>query len=169
MICTNHVSAILLYLIILVKLQDSSPYSQLHSALDVLLIRLYSLWDYRRRVLYILRIAFVLCWVLTTIAVAFTMPPSVHTMKFDNTILHMCTISSIPRYRSIEWAPEIALELFVVLMTVLNAADRPRNIHVKIISDLIRDGIWANLVREYHRESLPPSSLHCTQILLGEC
>ncbi|KAI0261363.1 hypothetical protein BC834DRAFT_475409 [Gloeopeniophorella convolvens] len=39
----------------------------------------------------------------------------------------------------------MVFQFFVLLLTIWNAADRPRPIHVKILSDLIRDGIAANL------------------------
>ncbi|KAI0259334.1 hypothetical protein BC834DRAFT_1018163 [Gloeopeniophorella convolvens] len=77
----------------------------LHSFFDLMVVRLYSLWDRRKHILRILLVG----------------------------LLISCAA--------------VLFDLFVLVMTVVNAAERPRSTNVKIVSELLRDGIITFLVR----------------------
>ncbi|KAI0259537.1 hypothetical protein BC834DRAFT_833332, partial [Gloeopeniophorella convolvens] len=74
-----------------------------HIFFDMMIVRVYALWDHRKRIFRVLLTAF-------AISNAF----------FD---------------------------LFVLVLTIVNAAERPRLTNVKLISDLLRDGVISFLVR----------------------
>ncbi|KAI0261359.1 hypothetical protein BC834DRAFT_475222 [Gloeopeniophorella convolvens] len=111
----------------------------------VLMVRLYSLWDYRKHVIYVLRGAFVLCWGVGTMCMVLTMLSIIHAVKFDDKLFHMCLVPYAPRYGTGIWATQVVFELVVIVMTILNAGSRPSTIRVKIISDLIRDCLISNV------------------------
>ncbi|KAI0261364.1 hypothetical protein BC834DRAFT_896458 [Gloeopeniophorella convolvens] len=109
----------------------------------VLVIRLYALWDYRKRVIYVLRAGYIGCTAISFVFLILTIRDMTLVVTFDNTH-HVCIIPSAPQYKSGIWAAQLLFELFALGLTFLNAASRPRTVHIKILSDLIRDGILFN-------------------------
>ncbi|KAA1478460.1 hypothetical protein DENSPDRAFT_741114, partial [Dentipellis sp. KUC8613] len=81
--------------------------SQIVIAYVLLIMRLYALWDHRKRILQALIGGFILTYA----------------------------------------ASIIAFDVFVVLLSLINAADRPRGLNVKLLTDLRRDGWLFYLVR----------------------
>lgn len=85
-------------------------------------------------------------------------------LKAETVIYHMCLVPVKPKTWVGIWTPQVRLlnlipdsnanepsqviyGIFVIVMTFLNAADRPRNVTVKIVEDLWRDGVIFHVVR----------------------
>jgi len=58
----------------------------------------------------------------------------------DSYIFHMCLIVGRTPYWMGIWLSQALFDVFLFILTLFNAASRPRRANVKIISDLHRDG-----------------------------
>ncbi|TFY52369.1 hypothetical protein EVG20_g10578 [Dentipellis fragilis] len=61
-------------------------------------------------------------------------------ISYEDTFFHMCVIEIRPPTWAWFWVSQIAFDVFVVLLSLINAADRPRGLNVKLLTDLRRDG-----------------------------
>ncbi|KAI0043802.1 hypothetical protein FA95DRAFT_343761 [Auriscalpium vulgare] len=61
-----------------------------------------------------------------------------------NDIFHTCTFPEKPKVWPAFWATQLGFDFFALVLTFLNAADRPRQATVKLITELRRDGgLWS--------------------------
>lgn len=107
----------------------------------VLITWLYALWDHRRWVLRVLMCALVASSISVTFFNMYSISEILKNIHFEPNILHACIFQKDPRTYAGVWASQVALDVFVGVMTLWNAADRPRSAGVRMISDLLRDGI----------------------------
>jgi len=113
----------------------------------ILMCHLYSLYDHRKT---ILRISLIACATAYIIALPFVVL-SVREMLDDNiawdpVVYHTCVLTKRIRFAIGIWLPQVAFELFMFVLTIVNAAERPRRAQSKLISDLTRDGLMYILV-----------------------
>ncbi|KAF8499570.1 hypothetical protein F5888DRAFT_1633253 [Russula emetica] len=101
---------------------------------DIMLIRVYTLWDHRKWTLKILYTGYFLS-VCSTIA-------------FVTTSIVDLTLGRTPYWIGI-WLSQVLFDAFLFILTLFNAASRPRRANVKIITDLRRDGCLFYL-RQYY-------------------
>ena len=76
-------------------------------------------------------------------------------MQYDPIFFHSCIISTKPHYLSGLWASLVAFDIYVFIMTFLNAAERPRRVETEIVSALNRDGVMYFFVRIVNSPSRP--------------
>jgi len=106
----------------------------------IMLIRVYTLWDHRKWMLRTLYVGYSVS-VCSTIAFVVTSivqlaPHVIH----DPYIFHMCLITARTPYWIGIWLSQALFDVFLFVLTLFNAASRPRRANVKIITDLRRDG-----------------------------
>ncbi|EIM84213.1 uncharacterized protein STEHIDRAFT_112652 [Stereum hirsutum FP-91666 SS1] len=129
---------------------------------DLIMInRVYVLWDRRTKVRSALLCGFIIFYGIT---VAFGVaniymlsgseliyPTADHdALLSEPNVFHTCFIRRKPNIWSGIWAPQltdgfcsymkVAFDCYIVILTVLNAVDRPRQADARIIHDLRRDG-----------------------------
>ncbi|KAI0040861.1 hypothetical protein FA95DRAFT_1611462 [Auriscalpium vulgare] len=107
----------------------------------VLLVRVYALWDRRKAILRTLTAGYVVMLLCTT---AFTTSATIDLARaafFEPDLFHMCLISKRPKLWPAIWIAQVAYYIFVLIMTIINAAERPRTVDLKLITDLRKDGI----------------------------
>ncbi|KAI0057040.1 hypothetical protein BV25DRAFT_1902896 [Artomyces pyxidatus] len=110
----------------------------------LMIVRIYTLWDHRKWVLRVVLAGFGICVCLTLgmlIPSVDTILRSVSGARFDNDIFHVCVIGVQPKFWVGIWVSQVAFDVFCLLLTVANAASRPRTVDVRLISDLRRDGL----------------------------
>ncbi|KAI0047180.1 hypothetical protein FA95DRAFT_1606276 [Auriscalpium vulgare] len=107
----------------------------------VLLVRVYALWDHRKTVLRTLTAGYI---VMALCTVALTVPSVIdlarHAM-FEGHVFHMCLITRRPKLWAAIWISQVAYYIFVLVLTLVNIAERPRRINVPLITDLRKDGL----------------------------
>ncbi|KAH9162467.1 hypothetical protein EDB89DRAFT_638690 [Lactarius sanguifluus] len=103
----------------------------------IMIIRVYTLWDHRKWMLRTLYIGYSLS-VCSTLAFVAT---SIVQLAHDPIIFHMCLITGRSPYWIGIWLSQALFDVFLFVLTVTNAASRPRRANVKIITDLRRDGL----------------------------
>ncbi|KAK7061745.1 hypothetical protein R3P38DRAFT_672746 [Favolaschia claudopus] len=106
-----------------------------------MVVRVYTLWDRRPKIKWIVIIAFAIQTAITTvfsILAAVQMQPHVA----YSPVLHMCTISEKPWALPVMTGTLAAFGLFIILMTVVNALDRPYQRQADVVNALLRDGAF---------------------------
>ncbi|KAH9962028.1 hypothetical protein BGW80DRAFT_887987 [Lactifluus volemus] len=106
----------------------------------VMLIRVYTLWDHRKEMLRILYIAYAVSVCATTAFVIISITELLPDMLYDPYIFNMCLIKGRSPYWIGIWLSQALFDVFLFILTIFNAASRPRRANVKIITDLRRDG-----------------------------
>jgi len=106
----------------------------------VMLIRVYTLWDHRKWVLQTLYVCYVLSVCATIAFVVATCVELIPRMIYDPIIFRMCLIVGRTPYWIGIWLSQGFFDVFLFVLTLFNAASRPRRANVKIITDLRRDG-----------------------------
>ncbi|KAF8996656.1 hypothetical protein BDQ17DRAFT_1429611 [Cyathus striatus] len=107
----------------------------------IIILRIYTLWDKRRKVAYILVGAFFTAISITTAFTVLTAHDLQPYMHF-NALLHTCAVGGnyVPRALSVALGSTSLFDLFIVVMVTFNVLDRPRTFQVKVLHELQRDG-----------------------------
>jgi len=103
-------------------------------------VRLYTIWDRREKIKWILSAGFAIQSSLTTVFSILTardLQPFV--IYFPQ--LHMCGIISRPWTLPVTIGTLSAFQIFMILMAIGNALDRPYQKQAEIVTTLIRDGV----------------------------
>jgi len=101
----------------------------------------YILWDRRKKIKWIVMVAFAIETAITTvfsILAARQMQPHVIYLE----LTHMCAITQKPWALPIMTGTLAGFGLFIILMTVFNALDRPYQKQADVVNSLLRDGAW---------------------------
>jgi len=101
--------------------------------------RVYTLWDRRPKIKWIVMAAFAVQTAITTVFSILTaqqMQPNVIYLEAT----HMCAITKKPWALPIMTGTLAAFGLFIILMTVVNALDRPYQKQADVVNSLLRDG-----------------------------
>lgn len=106
----------------------------------IMLIRVYTLWDHRKWMLQTLYVGYSLSVCATIAFVVATCVELMPRMIYDPVIFHMCLIVGRTPYWIGIWLSQALFDVFLFVLTLFNAASRPRRANVKIITDLRRDG-----------------------------
>lgn len=106
----------------------------------IMLIRVYTLWDHRKWMLQTLYVGYFLSVFATIAFVIMTCVELMPRMIYDPIIFRMCLIVGRTPYWIGIWLSQALFDVFLFVLTLFNAASRPRRANVKIITDLRRDG-----------------------------
>ncbi|KAN0107403.1 hypothetical protein V8E52_010234 [Russula decolorans] len=106
----------------------------------IMLIRVYTLWDHRKWTLKILHIGYFLSVCSTIVFVTASIVKLTPHIVSDPYIFRMCLIVGRTPYWIGIWLSQALFDVFLFILTLFNAASRPRRANVKIITDLRRDG-----------------------------
>ncbi|KAH8985668.1 hypothetical protein EDB92DRAFT_1881631 [Lactarius akahatsu] len=107
----------------------------------IMIIRVYTLWDHRKWMLRTLYIGYSLSVCSTIAFVATSIVQLAPHVVHDPFIFHMCLITGRSPYWIGIWLSQALFDVFLFVLTITNAASRPRRANVKIITDLRRDGL----------------------------
>ncbi|KAH9060330.1 hypothetical protein EDB83DRAFT_907564 [Lactarius deliciosus] len=107
----------------------------------IMIIRVYTLWDHRKWMLRTLYIGYSLSVCSTIAFVATSIVQLAPHVIHDPFIFHMCLITGRTPYWIGIWLSQALFDVFLFVLTITNAASRPRRANVKIITDLRRDGL----------------------------
>ncbi|TFY71520.1 hypothetical protein EVG20_g1499 [Dentipellis fragilis] len=113
---------------------------QVWQCFALLIMRVYTLWDHRPRVLQTLFAAFSITFMSVTAFVIISLWEMIGSVVYDAEVFHTCLIKSKPTTWVGAWASQVAFDVCVFILTLLNTASRPRVLGAKIIADLLRDG-----------------------------
>jgi hypothetical protein len=106
----------------------------------IMLIRVYTLWDHRKWTLKILHVGYFVSVCATIAFVTASIVQLTPHIVSDPYIFRMCLIAGRSRYWIGIWLSQALFDVFLFILTLFNAASRPRRANVKIITDLRRDG-----------------------------
>ncbi|KAF8993324.1 hypothetical protein BDQ17DRAFT_1546132 [Cyathus striatus] len=107
----------------------------------LLILRLYVLMDQRRAVLYWLTAGFVIAVAVSLLFTILSM------IDFKNgpigvvPVLNVCVLIEKPRYALGILSPMCAFDVFVVLLSIYNALDRPYRSNAEFFTSLYKDGV----------------------------
>ncbi|KAN0135477.1 hypothetical protein V8E53_006756 [Lactarius tabidus] len=107
---------------------------------DIMLIRVYALWDHRKWMLQTLYVGYSISVCSTIAFVATSIVQLAPHVIHDSYLFHMCLITTRTPYWIGIWLSQALFDVFLFVLTIFNAASRPRRANVKIITDLRRDG-----------------------------
>ncbi|KAJ7457992.1 hypothetical protein B0H11DRAFT_2319638 [Mycena galericulata] len=113
---------------------------RLHSIRSVIIVvRIYTLWDRRQQIKWILGIAF---GVAISISFSFSVLSAQQIQSFVeyNTGIHMCVFLKKPWALKFALAALTGFDLFIIIMTVINALDRPYQKQAEVMTSLQHDG-----------------------------
>ncbi|KAF9060058.1 hypothetical protein BDP27DRAFT_1430504 [Rhodocollybia butyracea] len=94
-------------------------------------------------ILHLLLVGFLLGYGATvgfTAACLHSILANPNAISYDPAPYHTCLISEKPKLWPGIWASQIAFDLYLAPLILLNAVNRPRAVHVKLLSDFNRDG-----------------------------
>ncbi|KAJ7751540.1 hypothetical protein DFH07DRAFT_826348 [Mycena maculata] len=105
----------------------------------LIISRLYTLWDRRKIIKWILLGSF---GVTISIAMAFCILAAHQVQPFlvYNPLLHMCTFTQKPWALPYMLGALTLFDGFIILMTIVNALDRPHHTQADVVTALVRDG-----------------------------
>ncbi|TFK45970.1 hypothetical protein OE88DRAFT_1059173 [Heliocybe sulcata] len=63
-------------------------------------------------------------------------------MSYDAEDFHICALSARARYLPAVWGCQIAFDVYIFALSVINAAERPRRAESPLMSGLYRDGVF---------------------------
>jgi hypothetical protein len=106
----------------------------------IMLIRVYALWDHRKWMLQTLYVGYSISVCSTVAFVATSIVQLAPHVIHDSYLFHMCLITARTPYWIGIWLSQALFDVFLFVLTIFNAASRPRRANVKIITDLRRDG-----------------------------
>ncbi|KAI9452640.1 hypothetical protein BJY52DRAFT_1190127 [Lactarius psammicola] len=106
----------------------------------IMIIRVYTLWDHRKWMLQTLYVGYSISVCSTVAFVAISIVQLAPHVIHDSFIFHMCLITGRSPYWIGIWLSQALFDVFLFVLTLFNAASRPRRANVKIITDLRRDG-----------------------------
>ncbi|KAK7006399.1 hypothetical protein R3P38DRAFT_1708155 [Favolaschia claudopus] len=111
----------------------------------VVLIRVYALWDRRANVARLLVSVFGICISTTTILGIFSAMSMQRQLTYSPS-LHTCVFGTKPKTIIAMLAVLSVFDLFLAVLVVFNAMDRPRLTHVELVSGLQTDGLGLFLI-----------------------
>ncbi|KAJ6529985.1 hypothetical protein DFH09DRAFT_934374, partial [Mycena vulgaris] len=105
----------------------------------IIISRIYALWDRRARIKWILFITF---GIEISIATVFTVLAAQEVQPFIvyDPITHMCEFSKKPWALPFTIGTQTVFDLFLIIMTICNALDRPHQKQADVVTSLIHDG-----------------------------
>ncbi|KAI0314357.1 hypothetical protein OF83DRAFT_1174823 [Amylostereum chailletii] len=109
--------------------------------------RLYAVWDDQKWILRTLKVAHaVSCAASSIFSLYFlrTLPGSV--TPYVELIDRACVMHELPWAQHCVWACEMAFDLFLIIMTLVNAADRPLRVSVSVVQSLLERGSFVYFV-----------------------
>ncbi|KAI0297882.1 hypothetical protein B0F90DRAFT_1736669 [Multifurca ochricompacta] len=106
----------------------------------IMLIRVYTLWDHRKWMLRTLYVGYGVSVCATIAFVATSIVQLQPHVLYDPYLFRMCLITGRSQYWIGIWLSQALFDIFLFILTLFNAASRPRRANVKIITDLRRDG-----------------------------
>lgn len=107
----------------------------------VMIIRVYTLWDHRKWMLRTLYVGYAVSVCSTVAFVATSIVQLAPSVIHESLVFHMCLITGRSPYWIGIWLSQALFDVFLFVLTLFNAASRPRRANVKIITDLRRDGL----------------------------
>ncbi|KAI0733910.1 hypothetical protein C8Q72DRAFT_501193 [Fomitopsis betulina] len=124
-----------------------------------LLLRVYALWDNRKKVKHALLFGFAVCYGFSLASAIVTMAQLAGGIRC-NVDLRTCVLPEKAKYIAGVWGGMAAYDLYVLILAVLNAFNRPRRRDTEILDRLRRDGILTFLLLfASHLVKLLPSIL----------
>jgi len=106
----------------------------------IMLIRVYTLWDHRKWMLRTLHVGYFISVCASIAFVTTSISQILPHVVYDPYIFRMCLIVGRSPYWIGIWLSQALFDVFLFVLTLFNAASRPRRANVKIITDLRRDG-----------------------------
>ncbi|KAI0311459.1 hypothetical protein OF83DRAFT_1150901 [Amylostereum chailletii] len=106
----------------------------------VLILQVYSLWDYRRQVLRTLLVGLAVTYGAFLAFSTFSLVKMIKSVVYVDTIVHSCVVGDLPWTQAIAWGCQMLFDLFLLLVSFINAAGRPVKVTAKLVDDLRRDG-----------------------------
>ncbi|KAJ7149196.1 hypothetical protein C8R43DRAFT_1128565 [Mycena crocata] len=106
----------------------------------VIILRIYALWDRRKKVAQILITVFVVCISTTTILGIFC-AIQLQSRVFYVESLRTCAFGTKPVVLSVMLGVLSCFDLFIVVVTVCNALERPHLTNIEVVSALQIDGL----------------------------
>ncbi|KAH9971820.1 hypothetical protein BGW80DRAFT_1460272 [Lactifluus volemus] len=100
----------------------------------------YTLWDHRKAILRTLYTAYAISVCASVAFVFISIKQLLPNTIYDPYIFHMCLIKGRSPYWIGIWISQASFDIFLFILTICNAANRPRRANVKLITDLRRDG-----------------------------
>ncbi|KAF7367112.1 hypothetical protein MSAN_00970800 [Mycena sanguinolenta] len=112
----------------------------------IMVARVYVLWDRRTVIKWIVMVAFAIQTAFTTVFAILTAYKLQPFSGYDPRI-HMCGISATPWTLPVTMATLVAFGVFIIVMTIFNALDRPHQKQADVVTALVHDGARMFIVR----------------------
>ncbi|KAJ7780784.1 hypothetical protein DFH07DRAFT_793369 [Mycena maculata] len=109
----------------------------------IIVLRIYDLWDQRKRVANALIYVFVVC-IGATVMIGFV--TEVQLKPGFSEILGICVINVKPKILPVLFGVQSFFDVLIISFAVYNALESPRRSHIELISSLQRDGLTFLLV-----------------------
>jgi hypothetical protein len=106
----------------------------------IFLLRVYALWDQRKGIAYSLIIGFVIALSVSQACAVMTVLEIKKTIAYVSAPLKTCGVTVKPLWVIGLWAALCVYDLFIVVLTVFNAMDRPHRNYSELSEALHRDG-----------------------------
>jgi len=106
----------------------------------ILVMRVYALWDQRRGIIYALWAGFALTYSSAAACLVVVVNDLSKIVTYNPTLRTCLVPTRHPAWIGV-WGSQIAFDIYVVTLTIVNAAERPRGPGSKIAQDLYRDGL----------------------------
>ncbi|KAJ7278800.1 hypothetical protein C8J57DRAFT_1573568 [Mycena rebaudengoi] len=105
----------------------------------VIMSRLYTLWDHRERIKWILMSAF---GIAISLSMAFSILAAHQVQPFlkYNPFIHMCVFAKKPWALPFMLGSLTVFDFFIIVMTVVNALDRPHQTQAEVMTSIQHDG-----------------------------
>ncbi|KZT39087.1 hypothetical protein SISSUDRAFT_1061481 [Sistotremastrum suecicum HHB10207 ss-3] len=107
----------------------------------LLLLRIYSLWDHRKKVMLVTLAVYLSCFLVSISFIGVTIHRLRPEMVYSGEPFRTCVLLKKSSSLSVAWGVPILFDVFMVCSTVLNAFDRPRGVDTKLTRLLLRDGV----------------------------
>ncbi|KAF7335626.1 hypothetical protein MVEN_02217500 [Mycena venus] len=105
----------------------------------IIIVRVYVLWDRRRRIKWILFVTFGIEISVATIFIVLSGKEIQPFIVYDPGT-HMCEFSRKPWALPYAVGTQMVFDLFLIVMTICNALDRPHTKQADVVTSLIHDG-----------------------------
>ncbi|KZS86913.1 hypothetical protein SISNIDRAFT_491535 [Sistotremastrum niveocremeum HHB9708] len=112
----------------------------------LLLLRIYSLWDHRKKVMLVTLAVYLSCFLVSISFIGITIHRLRPEMVYSGEPFRTCVLLKKSSSLSVAWGVPILFDVFMVCSTVLNAFDRPRGVDTKLTRLLLRDGVLYHVV-----------------------
>ncbi|KAJ6537226.1 hypothetical protein DFH09DRAFT_1178281 [Mycena vulgaris] len=110
----------------------------------IMVVRIYTIWDRRKQIRWIVTAAFAIQTSLTT---AFAILAAYQTQPLIVAGFNMCGMTGKAWGLPVTLGTLTIFQLFMIIMTFFNALDRPHQKQADVVTSLIHDGAWMFFVR----------------------